>query len=282
MPKAGWLGYAVRLTSVPGTRSCPIFNTSRRLKSIALILLLALAWPPPIALARDWLEDGAEYFAHPAHWQGREWARVGGVVLLTGLAMQADEAVRDGFLANQTPTGDTLAGLGNGWGELDSLAGVTLLSLYGTGVAREDESLVRLSANGLEAVVLSGLTTAIGKQLFGRVRPASALDSSQWFEGQQSFPSGHTTAAFALSTVLAESGTPGLGRRLFFYSLAGLTAFARMYDNRHWLSDTVMGAAIGIHAGLYVTRRHPLGGREGQVYILPQRNGLMFVREWSP
>ncbi|MBD3671182.1 MAG: phosphatase PAP2 family protein [Gammaproteobacteria bacterium] len=251
---------------------------SRRARSM-LLLLMALSAP---AQARDWWADTQDYLASPTRWQVEQWQKLGGVVLLTGLAMQADDAVREGVLANQGPSGDTLAAVGNGWGELDSLAGLTLLGIYGTGLAREDTSLVRLSANGLEAVVLSGLTTAVGKQLFGRVRPAAAVDSKQWFQGQQSFPSGHTTAAFALSTVLAESGTPSLGRRVFFYSLAGLTAFARMYDNRHWLSDTVMGAAIGIHAGRYVTRRHPLAGSEGSVYLLPQPNGVMFVRVWSP
>ena len=251
-------------------------------RSIApTLLLLCLYWPVPL-WARDLGSDLSDYLASPAQWQGTDWARAGGVLLLTGLALQVDDEVRDGFATNQTATGDTLAQVGNGWGELQSLSGLTLLSIYGTGMATDDRRLVRLSANGLEAIVLSGLTTGIGKLAFGRVRPADAAASDEWFRGGQSFPSGHTTAAFALSTVLAESGGhPSPGRRIFFYSLAGLTAYARMYDQRHWLSDTVMGAAIGIYSGLYVVRRHPLDdGKEG-VQVIPTPNGIYFVRRFD-
>jgi membrane-associated phospholipid phosphatase len=253
---------------------------SRRRRSIPLLvplLLLCLLTGGP-AWGRDWVGDAGELLASPARWDGADWSRAGGVLLLTGLAFQADDAVREQFLANQGPTGDTLARIGNGWGNLASLGGVTLLSLYGTGVTTDNRRLVGLSANGLEAVVLSGLVTGIGKLAFGRLRPADAPDSHQWQQGGYSFPSGHTTAAFALSTVLAESGqAPGPGRRIFFYSLAGLTALARMYDNRHWLSDTIMGAAVGIYSGLYVVHRHPLDGDEA-VMILPLPNGIAFVR----
>lgn len=248
-------------------------------RSIVALLLVLLGIPP--AWGRDWIGDAGDVLTSPAQWDGADWARAGGVLLLTGVALRADDAVRDGFQANQSPTGDTLAQVGNGWGDLTSLSGVTLLSLYGTGLATDNRRLVGLSANGLEAIVLSGLVTGIGKLSFGRLRPYQTDNSHQWLQGGRSFPSGHTTAAFALSTVLAESGdAPGLGRRLFFYSLAGLTAFARMYDNRHWLSDTVMGAAIGVYSGLYVVGHHPLDG-EQQVAIVPIPYGIGFVRHFD-
>lgn len=252
----------------------------RRRSILRLLVLLGLLWFAP-AWGRDWVGDAEGFLASPAQWDGGDWTRAGGVLLLTSLAFQADDAVRDQFLASQSPSGDTLAQIGNGWGDLSSLSGVTLLSLYGTGVATDNRRLVGLSANGLEAIVLSGLATGIGKLAFGRQRPADATTPDQWFQGGQSFPSGHTTAAFALSTVLAESSeSPGLGRRVFFYSLAGLTALARMYDNRHWLSDTVMGAAVGIYSGLYVVHHHPLDADQ-TVMIYPIPNGIAFVRRFD-
>ncbi len=131
---------------------------------------------------------------------------------------------------------------------------------------------------GFEAVVLSGLSTALLKQAFGRLRPYQSTAHDQWFSGGESFPSGHTTAAFALSTVLAEGvDDPGWGRRVLFYSLAGMTAYARMYGSNHWLSDTVLGAGIGISTGLFVVHRN----RQGQppnLLLYPTANGIAFIR----
>lgn len=246
---------------------------------LGLVSLWLASMPMQSVQAAELWQDFQGYLRQPAQWQQQQWLTLGGIALLTATAIQYDESVRDGFAANHSPTGDSLAALGNGWGELQSLGGVTLLSLYISGKLSADPQLVQLSADGLEAVVLSGAMTGAGKALFGRLRPSATSSSAEWGQGGQSFPSGHTTMAFALSTVLAE-GTehPSLGRRLFFYSLASLTAYARIYDQRHWLSDTVAGAAIGINAGLYVVHRHrrPAAAAQTRLILLP--NGIYFYR----
>jgi membrane-associated phospholipid phosphatase len=58
-------------------------------------------------------------------------------------------------------------------------------------------------------------------------------------------PSGHTTIAFALATALSDDikrtwASAGL------YTLATGVGWARLNDNRHWLSDVAAGAALGI------------------------------------
>ena len=65
----------------------------------------------------------------------------------------------------------------------------------------------------------------------------------------KSFPSGHTTAAFAFSSVvLAEHGLYPYG--LAAMSLATLTGFSRINDNKHYLHDVVAGATIGMAFGM--------------------------------
>ncbi|MDH5182896.1 MAG: phosphatase PAP2 family protein [Gammaproteobacteria bacterium] len=245
----------------------------------AVISLLVVSMP---AQSAEIWQDFKDYLRQPTQWQEKEWLTLGGIALLTATAIQYDESVRSGFAANQTPTGDQLASIGNAWGELDSLGGVTLLSLYLTGKLNDNPQLVQLSANSFEAVVLSGFTTGAGKVLFGRTRPNATSSSADWWQGDKSFPSGHTTMAFALSTVLAEStDNPSFGRRLFFYSLASLTAYSRMYDQKHWLSDTMAGAAIGINAGLYVVNRHKQSPAKQQTRMMLLPNGVYFYRSFG-
>lgn len=64
-----------------------------------------------------------------------------------------------------------------------------------------------------------------------------------------SFPSGHTATAFMTATMLnKEYGykSPWIG--VGAYSVATATGLMRMANNKHWLSDVMVGAGIGIMA----------------------------------
>jgi membrane-associated phospholipid phosphatase len=78
-------------------------------------------------------------------------------------------------------------------------------------------------------------------------------------------PSGHTTAAFAAaSAATAEVGAHWPRHRtavgITLYTAAGLVGLSRMYNNQHWASDVVVGAAVGTFSGWKVvgyTHAHP-------------------------
>lgn len=59
-----------------------------------------------------------------------------------------------------------------------------------------------------------------------------------------SFPSGHATQAFAIFMCLIFV-TKDIRLKLFFLSLAALTAFSRVYLSQHWLIDITVGSVIG-------------------------------------
>lgn len=106
------------------------------------------------------------------------------------------------------------------------------------------------------ALALGGATTTILKLGFGRQRPFEGGDTDAFhpFGGYASFPSGHTTAAFAVATALSHNvRSPAV--KVLLYAGATLTAFARINDDKHWLSDVIAGAAVGTLAARVATRR---------------------------
>jgi len=143
------------------------------------------------------------------------------------------------------------------------------VSMYAVGRVGHWKNAADLGLHGTEAVILSGAITSIIKDAAGRARPYVSADTRPHdFRfarglhkggGYQSFPSGHTSAAFAAaSAVTSESQRwwPD-GKWLVapvMYGGATLIGLSRMYNNAHWTSDVVVGAAIGTFSGIKVVR----------------------------
>lgn len=137
--------------------------------------------------------------------------------------------------------------------------------LAGYGLARAfhaPEMASQITDVGL-AVGSAGAGALVLKELVGRARPAdSPADSRSFrpFSGRTSFPSGHATVAFAL----AESVNQTSGNRWapwISYPAAGLVAWSRVRDDRHWSSDVVAGAALGVWTARKTHRLYPAVSR---------------------
>ncbi len=149
------------------------------------------------------------------------------------------------------------------------------LGLSALGLLRHDDGMRHLGLETTRAVLESSVMTTLVKGMVGRARPSTTLDDpDQYYPGRgfmqnslASFPSGHTTAAFAAATVLAtELGrTHPAKRRLLqsvFYGAATIVGLSRVYQNAHWGSDVAAGAAIGIAGGLRAVRLAAHGSRQ--------------------
>jgi membrane-associated phospholipid phosphatase len=142
------------------------------------------------------------------------------------------------------------------------------VSLYGVGRVAGWRELADLGLHGTEAVALSGTLTALIKGLAGRARPYVSVDTNaadfrvgRGFskDGYQSFPSGHTSVAFAAAAAVTSESQRWRPHETWLvapvmYGGAALVGLSRMYNNAHWASDVVLGAGLGTFSGIKVVR----------------------------
>lgn len=134
---------------------------------------------------------------------------------------------------------------------------IGIAGLYGYGIIFNDPEIRKVGLQVIEATAYSGLITSIIKSVIGRSRPYTNANKFTFHPinfnvAQTAFPSGHSTVAFAVSTVLANN-TNSLFLKIIYFTAAGLVAGARIYHNAHWLSDSITGSAIGYLVGDFVS-----------------------------
>jgi len=163
---------------------------------------------------------------------------------------------------------DRVTGLGGYYG----IAGVIGFGTYGflSSDLKAQETTLLTS----QALITSGLWTQLLKVAAGRKRPGAEYDvthtaSTTWspFEmlvpdkhaagsSFNSFPSGHTTVAFSIATVVAEQYADKPAVPVIAYATAGLVGISRMLLHAHWASDVFLGGAIGYACAEQIVSRH--------------------------
>ncbi|HEX6628422.1 MAG TPA: phosphatase PAP2 family protein [Gemmatimonadaceae bacterium] len=150
---------------------------------------------------------------------------------------------------------------------------VTGLGVYAIGRIDGQRRVQALGLHSVEAIVFADVLSGTIKLVAGRQRPFVDIKnpySFQLWRGFQSdtfrsFPSGHSTTAFAFASTLTRETQFWWPHAAFyvgtlFYGGAALVGVSRIYNNMHWASDVVAGAAIGTLVGLKVvkyTHSHP-------------------------
>lgn len=224
-------------------------------------------------------DDGVCLFTSPFRFSGNDWLKAGATVLVTGTFMNFDKDIRKEFSKNHNDTKDKLADVGNGYGNL--ITPVVLGGgIYSYGLFFKDEYVRETGRMIFEAVLYSGIITDVSKVVIGRSRPYSERGPNfynmfTFNEGSLSFPSGHSTVAFAISSVLANR-IHNTYASIGLYSVSTLTALSRIYSDKHWASDVVIGSAIGYFVGDYISSGSRKCKKDNKVTyrIFPSGNGI--------
>ena len=141
-------------------------------------------------------------------------------------------------------------------GSISSTGGVIGV-LYLTGRATHNDRLRETGLLAAEALIDSNIVVTSLKTVSQRQRPSVDNSSGEFFDGGSSFPSGHAVNAWSLATVIAqEYGNHRPLVKVGVYGLATAISLSRYTGRNHFLSDALVGSAIGYGIGRYVYSKH--------------------------
>lgn len=199
-----------------------------------------------------------------------------------------DEPINDNFIERDkliVKPAIGMAKVGERYDRITSkyvLAGLAVPMLVG-GLAFHDKKMLNTTRLLLESYFISGSITFVGKRLVGRARPLlkeGALDFTPFrFNAERdrrSFPSGHSTIAFAMMTVLAKQ-YPQPWVAIPAYSLGLSVALQRIESQQHWAADVFVGGAIGYWVGTALVNRtrQKHNNKPMTAYFMGNRAGII-------
>jgi membrane-associated phospholipid phosphatase len=239
-------------------------NLDAQARGLWPILALALALAPAAPAAAESPAAGPPVASPPAPGVAHEdgWRTLGqlpanllhgalGVISPDNVAPLLVGAVAAGSSTFLDETvHDSMQGGQLGWSDTFETAGgpvystVFVAGMFTAGRFVHGERFRAMTYDMLDAAVVNFAYTEVIKLAVGRERPNG--------QDNKSFPSGHTSNAFALASVVQRHygwkvGVPA-------YMLAGLMGASRLHQDKHWLSDVVAGGALGFVVGRTVVR----------------------------
>jgi hypothetical protein len=268
---------------------------------ISGVILLAALWgadasaqPDSLTRAQEWhsivLQDVGSFWhaflyvgSAPSRWNGASVVMAGAAIGTTGLVSMADEQIALRAALSKGRVADHVESVVRLYGEVWVVAAACGGS-YAVGLLSGDRWLRETAFLAGTSLILTAAATQLVKFTVGRARPfvGEGPGSFRMFSGEDeyhSFPSGHTAAAFSLSTVLAHRlnngwATAGL------YTLATLTSLSRVYADEHWFSDCVFSAVLSTaitHSLLQWYDTRDPGGSQSGLHVVPTVGGVTVV-----
>lgn len=223
------------------------------------------------------INDVKHVVAAPAHWEEAEWRKVGWTSLaVISTAIVVDRPWRDEMRrhSGNDPFIKQVERFGAEYAPL------VLGGFYVAGLASDDKNAEQVAQDGLTAsIIASGLITPAIKLAVGRSRPRNNVGIAHFqpfSDPNASFPSGHTTEAFALASVIAahyQEDWVGYSA----YSVAGMVGLARTYHDAHFASDVLMGAVIGTLVGKSVVAHSPATHSDKLILLPDFSQGLIGI-----
>lgn len=200
---------------------------------------------------KEGFKDAFYTVSRPVHWQQKDWVRFSALAGATGATMLLDNQIKNLAQHNQNNFTNSIANTAETVGNIYGI--MVFPVIYATGIIIKNPRVETIGLRGGKAMFISTGITYLAKNIIRRQRPDAATNPYNFAlpftkTKYTSIPSAHTSIAFTMATVLAEEFPHKKWVAPVAYSIASLTAASRIYQNRHWASDVVLGAALGYFA----------------------------------
>lgn len=217
----------------------------------------------------------------PARWKAGEWIAFSGVVAGGVILYAFDDDIRKFIQRNPSHGLDvTSEYVFDPWGSYYSVA--LLGGFYIYGLAAKNNRARQVALGGAQAFLMTHITVQIVKNLTHRHRPYQDTPGNPklWegpFKGweNKSFPSGHTAGAFAMASLVSSIYKDKIWVGILSYTMATGVAWSRIYENEHWPSDVLIGAALGFAIGKTVY--HLMQGKTNLTMGISDTGGIALV-----
>lgn len=193
-----------------------------------------------------------------SRWYVNDWKEFGIVVGTAGAMFAGLDKPVGNFFQHNTSTfwdgvEDVFYPLGNRFPPL------LLTGMYVGSVIFHDRKLEHNTLVIAKSLAISTIFYTATKAVIRRERPYRTDNSHKFTtpfrkNDYTSFPSGHANTAFSVATGFAMQYKHIKWVPWVAYSIAGLTSLSRVYQDRHWASDIIIGAAIGHYVTKTVIR----------------------------
>jgi membrane-associated phospholipid phosphatase len=217
--------------------------------------------------------DFKQQFTTPFHMSKRDWTKLGIFTVGLGALSFGDEPIQKSALRmrNSSSSLREVSHYVTNFGGAYETYVLTGMTVWGWVFKKDKMKTTTLLAT--HAYITSAVMESMMKLLSGRQRPIYAdpnnLGAEPTFHGplytgsdvngqkiNSSFPSGHTTVAFAAATVYAMEYKNTWWVPVLSYSAATLIGLSRITENKHWITDVVAGAALGLITGHQVVNNY--------------------------
>ena len=199
------------------------------------------------------LHDQKAIWTSPFHLQARDGRWLAPLGLGTAALIATDRETGDeiGESHRQLNASRIVSYAGSSYSVASAAA-----AFYIFGRAKHDERARETGVLGAEALVDSTIVVTALKEITQRRRPTAAKGRSDFFDGGSSFPSGHSIEAWSLATVIANEYHESRLIQISAYGIASAVSVARFTGRNHYLSDVLVGSAMGYGIGRYVYHAH--------------------------
>jgi membrane-associated phospholipid phosphatase len=199
------------------------------------------------------LRDQKAIWTSPFHLHGRDARWLAPLGLTTAGLIATDRQTGDeiGESHRQLNVSRYVSYAGSGY----AVGGVAL-SFYLVGRAGHNDRARETGLLGAEGLIDSAIVVTVLKEITQRRRPLAATGRGDFFKGGSSFPSGHAIESWALATIIANEYHDHRLVQISAYGLATAVSLSRFTGRKHYLSDVLVGSAMGYGIGRYVYRTH--------------------------